>query len=94
MWNLFFKDVVDRRVDERINEILSREEMFTFRELPQPKVNKEVSSYILEKKKEGVTTLSTLDFVFGLKIPADKIEVALDRLQREKKVKELDSTNA
>ena len=85
----FIRDTINRRVDERMNEILGASEVLAFRDISDEKAYKEVSSYILEKKKEGVTQLSTLDVVLGLKIPADKVELVMEDLEKNKKVKEI-----
>ncbi len=80
---------VDKRVDERINEIIKCEDVLTFRKISDKEAKKEIASFILEKKEEGVTQLSILDFVLNLKIPAPQVETILEKFEKEKKVEEI-----
>lgn len=86
-----FKHIIDKRVDERINEILKSRRDFKFRKISDAKARKEISSFILEKKSESITKLSILDFVLSLRLPAEQVSKILDGFEKEKKIKEINA---
>lgn len=83
-----FKNYIDKRVDERIKEIIT-DDTLEFRDISNKKAEQEISSFILQKKQNGITNLSTLDFVLNLKLPAEQIDDILEKYTKNKKVKEL-----
>ncbi len=84
-----FKNYIDKRVDERINEIISNDTL-EFRDISNKEAKQEISAFILQKKENGITKLSTLDFVLNLKLPAEQIDDILERYEKKKKIKELE----
>jgi len=80
---------IDKRVDERINEIVKSEDIFQFRDISDKQAEKEIKEFILDKKAEDITELSTFDFVLKLKIPAIQIEKILDKFKKQNKIKEI-----
>ncbi len=86
----FIKKFIDKKVDERINEIISNDTL-SFRDISNRDAQKEISSFILEKREVGITKLSTLDFVLNLKLPAQQVENILDVFKKNKKLKEINA---
>lgn len=82
------KNYIDKRVDERINEIINNDAL-ELRDISESEAKREISSFILEKKNEGATQLSTLDFVLNLKIPAEQVDRILENYERENKIREI-----
>jgi hypothetical protein len=83
-----FKNYIDKRVDERVNEIIS-DDTFELRDISDREAKQEMSSFILQKKNSGITKLSTMDFVLNLRIPSGKVEKILEEYKKEKKVQEI-----
>ena len=86
----FLKNIIDKRVDKRINEILKSDSDFSPRNIPDEKARKEMTDFILEKKRESITRLSVLDFVMNLKLPADQVSRIIEDFKSENKLKEID----
>jgi len=87
----FFKGFIEKRVDERINEILKSGGDFNLRELSDKKAKEEITSFILENKERGVKQLSTLDFVLNLKLPAEQVNRILEVFKKQKQLKEVNA---
>lgn len=83
----FFQRIIDRRVDDRINEILNSGDNFEFQDISDSEARDKISSFIVRKKKEGITQLGTLDFVLNLRLPAQQVEKILDDFEKEERVK-------
>ena len=94
MFSNFFQGVIDKRVDERIAEILKGSGDFEFKKVSDSEAKEEISSFIKRKHDENVTQLSTLDFVLNLRLPAEQVERILERFEKEKKVKEIEEIYA
>lgn len=60
-----------------------------FRKLSIKRVKSEVSDFIVREKRKGIKSLSALDIVLSLKIPANQVERVLDDFTKEKKIKEI-----
>lgn len=60
-----------------------------FRKLTPIKAKSEISEFILKERKKGKKTLSVLDVVLSLKIPACQVENVFDKFIEEKKIKEV-----
>ena len=86
----FIKHIIDKRVDQRINEII-HDDSLEFKTISNSKAKKEISSFILENKEKSITKLSTLDFVLNLRLPADQVEDVLGNFKKEKKLKEVNA---
>jgi len=86
----FFQQIIDRRVDARINEILNSEDSFEFQDVSDSEAREKMKSFILKKKEEGITQLGTLDFVLSLRLPAQQVESILDEFETSKKIKEVE----
>ena len=85
----WMEEAVDRKVNERINEILEKRGAFEFRKLSMNEAKKETSSFIIEKYKEGIFQLSVLDIVLNLRLPAEQVEDIMEGFKKARKVKEL-----
>jgi hypothetical protein len=85
----FIENFIAKKVDERINEIINDDSTLEFKNISDEKAKKEISSFILQKKQNGITKLSTLDFVLNLKLPAEQIEEVLDDFKKSKMVREI-----
>jgi hypothetical protein len=89
MWNLFFKGAVDRRVDERMNELLTGNSDFHFIDIDDRNATKIMSDYILEQKKKNNNELTTYDFVINLRLPAKQVDNIIENFERQNLVKEV-----
>ena len=91
----FFKNIisgiVDKRVDERINELVKSDDFFTLRDVPDNEAKGEISDFILKERDSGNTQLTTLDFVLKLKIQGPQVEKILDKFESENKIEEVDA---
>lgn len=83
------KNLIDKRVDERINQIIGNNDVFDFKNISDNKAQKEISDFIISKREEGIIKLSTLDFVLNLKLPAEQIEKILGIFKSQHKIKEV-----
>lgn len=89
--NNIVSGLVDKRVDERINEIIKSDDFLVFRDISDKEAKKEITKFILQKKDEGVTQLTTFDFVLKLKIPAVQVERIIEKFEKEKRVEEINA---
>lgn len=59
------------------------------RKLSQREVENQVEKFISLKQSKGYTTISTLDLVLKLRIPAPQIENVLEKFQKERNLREI-----
>lgn len=85
----FLQNTIDKRVDERINEIIKSNRDFEPRDISDEEAREEISDFILEQKRAGNLHLTTLDFVLNLRLPAEQAERILEEFKSEHKVKEI-----
>ena len=85
----FLKNVIDRRVDERIGQVLNGTGDFHFIELDDKNAEKIIADFILEQKDKNNTELSTYDFVSNLRLPASQVDSILGKFKMENLVKEV-----
>lgn len=86
----FFQRIIDRRVDDRINEILNSGDNFEFQDISDSEAKDKISSFIVKNGKEGITQLGTLDFVLNLRLPAQQVEKVLYDFEKEERIKEVE----
>lgn len=60
-----------------------------FRKVSKIKAKSEISNFIIESKQKGVKTLSALDIVLKLSIPANQVEDIMGDFRNEKRIKEI-----
>jgi hypothetical protein len=59
------------------------------RKLSQKEVENRVDKFISLRQSKGDTTISALDLVLKLKIPAPQIENVLEKFQKERNLREI-----
>ncbi|MEK7134415.1 MAG: hypothetical protein AAB819_01680 [Patescibacteria group bacterium] len=59
------------------------------RKLSRKEVENRVEKFISLRQSKGDTTISALDLVLKLKIPAPQIENVLEKFQKERNLKEI-----
>jgi len=89
MWNFFIKDAVDRRVDERLDALLTGNTSFHFINLDDKNATRLMSDFILEQKKKNNMELTTYDFVINLRLPAKQVDSVLEDFEKQNLVKEI-----
>lgn len=82
-----FNKIIDSRVDERVSELLAKQN--SFRKISDAKAKLEVSEYMLSLKKKGVSQASLFDIARSLNLPIEQAERIMSKFVRMKKVKEL-----
>lgn len=83
------EEIIERKVKERVDELLAAKETLKFKEVSKAEAKKEITSFILGQHKEGIFKVSILDIVLNLKLPASQVENIMDDFVKKNKVKEL-----
>ena len=83
------EEIIERKVKERLDELLAARETLKFKEVSKVEAKKEITSFILEQHKEGIFKISILDIVLNLKLPASQVEEIMDSFVKKGKAKEL-----
>ena len=90
MFSYLFRDAIDRRVDEKLNELLIGNSTFHFLKLDDKNAEKVIADFIIEQKEKNNTELSTYDFVMNLRLPASQVDSVLGEFEKKKLVSEVE----
>lgn len=84
------EDYIDTIVDEKLKKLLQEKEVtLQFKKVKGAIARKEVTDFILEKGKKGITQLSVLDISISLKLPAWQVEKIMDSFSKKRLIKEI-----
>src|SRR3990167_2338411 len=89
MLNFFFGNAINRRVDERLDELLTGNTAFHFIDVDDKSAEKIISDFIVEQKEKDNNVLSIYDFVANLHLPASQIGMVLGKFEERDLVKEV-----
>jgi len=90
MLDFFFKDAINRRVDERLNNVLVSNTDFHFIDIDNKNAERVMTDFILEQQKKNNTELSTYDFVVNLRLPASQVSTILGEFEKKNLVNEVE----
>lgn len=67
-------------------KLFEKEETIEFKKISDSEARKEMTDFILKRKKEGITRIGILDIVVNLSLPAKQIKKIMEKFEKEKKV--------
>ncbi|MDP2820816.1 MAG: hypothetical protein Q8O39_01250 [bacterium] len=60
-----------------------------FREISDAQARKDIHQFIIQKKKEGLKSIRTINIVSSLGLPANQVEEIINKLIKRKKIVEV-----
>lgn len=85
----FIINTINRRVDERLDKVLSSDSSIHLINLDDKNAEKVITEYIVKQKENGNTELSIYDFVTNLRLPASQVDTILGKFEAKKLIKEI-----
>lgn len=76
-------------VDKRIRDVLKSERGEEFLHVSDPTAEKLLGGFIVEQRDKGVKTLSTMEIVLNLKLPAEQAEKIMGKFEQQNRIKEI-----
>lgn len=87
--NASLASVVEKLVEEKVEEILKRKIGIKFREVSDAVAKKEISDLFITKLAQGITRIDVLDVVMSLNLPGTQVEKIFNDFIKGNYVKEL-----
>lgn len=84
------EEQLERIVYKKLEEVLKAYKiLIEYRNIPDDLAKKEITEFILDKRKEGIIQISVFDVISSLQLPPEQVDRIMEEFEKEGKISEV-----